>query len=284
MSKKILPENIVLTDDTISICVPDVDSHGDLIIKPYLVRRGNTPELSDSFDSLKLLVLSYINEKTIEKWDELRSYFIYDKSVNKNILKSSSNIELHGNDFYYKGYKIKNYLSERILDIFKQSKMLGVKPEKNLNSLALFLDNLMKNPSQNSVNQLYKFVENTRLPITDDGCLLAYKIITHDYKDKYTATMDYRVGKKASMPRSMVMDDKNIACGPGLHFCSWNYARGFFCDPSKDRMVVVKVNPKDVVSVPTDHLYEKGRCCKYKILYEIPMEEVMEKDVLGILK
>lgn len=284
MTKKVLPENIVITDDTISICVPDVDSHGDLIIKPFLVRRGHSPELSESFDSLKISVLSYMQNKTLEKWDEIKTYFIHDDKVNNSILNSSSKIEMINNHFYYKGYRIKNYLSDRITDIIKTSQMLGVNHEKKLNSLCLFLDNLMENPSENSVAQLYSFVENTKLPITDDGCLLAYKIITHDYKDKYTKKLDYRIGKKAKMPRSMVVDDKYLACGPGLHFCSWNYARGFFCDPKNDRMVVVKVNPKDVVSVPTDHNYEKGRCCKYKILYEIPMEEVMEKDILGILK
>jgi hypothetical protein len=148
--------------------------------------------------------------------------------------------------------------------------------------MALFLNNLMKNPDSHSVEQLYRFMEHTKMPLTEDGYLLAYKIVTDDYKDKYTKRLDNSVGKEVSMPRNLVRNDPNVACADGLHFCSWVYATGFYNNKRTDRMMVIKIHPRDVVSVPFDHHNEKGRCCKYKVLYEIPMDEVLATDVLGM--
>lgn len=284
-SDNVLPNNVVITSDVISINIPECKD-GSFVITPYMIRRSKDNEdESLAFDELKIRISSFMTNPNIDQWDEIKSIFVVDKKI-KNII-SNENIEdiiIDNNNFYYKGYKLKNYLVERIIEIQKQAELVNANPKKNLNSLALFLNNLMKNPSSNSVAQLYSFVEKTKLPITSDGCMLAYKIITDDYKDKYTKTLDYSIGNHATMPRSLVVDDHTMPCGPGLHFCSWNYARGFYLNPNTDRMVVVKVNPMDVVSIPDDHDFEKGRCCAYTILYEIPMEEVLSKDVLGMLK
>lgn len=276
------PLHCVITGDNISITMKGK--------APMAVRRSSkTEELAARFDELKLKVSSAMKSGSEEDWEEIKAIFV--PSVNmRSIMESQvnyegvENIECTGGRFFYKGYEIKNYLAEKIIDLQREAAILGIDPSRNLRSLALFLNNLMENPNGNSVQQLFNFVEHTRMPITDDGHLLAYKIITHDYKDKYTKTFDYSIGAIASEPRSIVVSDPSITCARGLHFCSWNYATGFFNDPNKDRMVVVKVNPKDVVSIPTDHNNEKGRCCEYQIYYEIPMEEVMNRDVLGMLK
>lgn len=276
------PIHCVITGDNISVTMQGK--------APLSVRRSSKTEaLSERFDELKLKVSSAMNNGSEEEWEELKAIFV--PSVNmQEILNTEidytgvTNIECKNGKFFYKGYEIKNYLAEKIISIKQEADLLGIDPAKNLRSLALFLNNLMENESSNSVQQLYSFVEHTRMPITDDGCLLAYKIITHDYKDKYTKKLDYSIGANASMPRALVQSNPNVTCAEGLHFCSWNYATGFFNNPDADRMVVVKINPKDVVSVPTDYNAEKGRCCAYKIYYEIPMDEVMSRDVLGMLK
>ena len=48
-------------------------------------------------------------------------------------------------------------------------------------------------------------------------------------------------------------------------------------DSSGDRVVIVKVNPKDVVSVPTDCECQKVRTCEYQVIadYEGPLQSIV---------
>ena len=67
------------------------------------------------------------------------------------------------------------------------------------------------------------------------------------------------------MPRNQVNDDKNQTCSEGLHFCSQEYLGSF----GGDRVMILKINPKDVVSIPSDYNRSKGRACRYEIIAEL---------------
>jgi len=67
------------------------------------------------------------------------------------------------------------------------------------------------------------------------------------------------------MPRNKVQDDPSITCSYGLHFCSLEYVRCF----SGHHLMVLKINPKDIVSIPTDYNNTKGRCCRYTVVGEL---------------
>jgi hypothetical protein len=67
------------------------------------------------------------------------------------------------------------------------------------------------------------------------------------------------------MKRNMVDDDPESTCSRGLHFCSQNYL-GFY---GRGRTMIVKVNPRDVVSIPVDYKNAKGRACRYEIYGEL---------------
>jgi acyl carrier protein len=54
-------------------------------------------------------------------------------------------------------------------------------------------------------------------------------------------------------------------CSYGLHFCSQSYLQKF----GGDRIVILKINPRDVVSIPTDYNHAKGRCCRYEVIGEL---------------
>lgn len=257
-------------------------------LPPYTIRRTDDEDQQQRYDLIKAKIVNAYENNTDENWEEIRSLFapvikkedIYiDKDHEKRMGKNG--IVFKDGNFYYKGYKLKNYLIHRILEIKKESEMTNQPFKHLINPLVMFLENLMKNPSNNSVAQLYRFVEHTKLPITEDGCILAYKIVTHDYKDKHSKSINNKVGAKPWMPRNEVDDNPHQTCSSGYHFCSYKYATGFF-NSGNDRMVVIKVNPADVVSIPVDYNNEKGRCCQYEVLYEIPMEEVRKEDVLRI--
>jgi hypothetical protein len=160
----------------------------------------------------------------------------------------------------YDGEAVHGSISKRILEFM--SKGLPFQPLVN------FLNNLMENPSMQSQKELYDFLEHEHLPITEDGHFLAYKAVRNDFKDKYRGVFDNSVGKICKMQRAKVDDDRARGCSDGLHAGALNYVAGYGSLESGDRIVIVKINPKDVVSVPSDCNCEKLRTCQYEVVGE----------------
>ena len=169
-------------------------------------------------------------------------------------------VEIKNGQVTYEGEVVHGSISKRILEFM--SKGLPFEP------LVTFLHNLMENPSMQSQKELYDFLEHEHLPITEDGYFLAYKAVRSDYKDKYRGVFDNSVGKVVSMQRAKVDDNRSRGCSDGLHAGALNYVAGYGSVESGDRIVIVKINPRDVVSVPSDCNYEKLRTCRYEVVGE----------------
>jgi hypothetical protein len=167
-------------------------------------------------------------------------------------------VEVKAGVVYYKGEAIHNVLTDRILNLMRED--LPFEP------MLKFLENLMENPSMASVQELYSFLAHRNLPITEDGCFLAYKSVNAEYKDWHTGKIDNSIGQKPSMVRNKVSDNRSEGCSQGLHVGAIEYVSGFHRDDGK--LIVVKVNPKDVVSVPLDANETKMRVCTYEVLRE----------------
>lgn len=135
--------------------------------------------------------------------------------------------------------------------------------------LLKFWENLKQNPSYRSREQLFKFLEHNGHPLTEDGCFIAYRGVTEDFKDKHTGKFDNRPGSICEMPREQVDDDPTRTCSAGLHAAAWGYASNW-----SGTRVEVKINPKDVVAVPIDYNGEKMRVCKFEVIQvcEKPLE------------
>ena len=162
------------------------------------------------------------------------------------------------------GIKMPEMFTGTILDMVKQ----GFPFEPMLN----FLDNMSQNPSDHAIVELFDFMENKHMPITMDGCFLAYKAVRNDYKDIYSGTFNNNVGDICSVPRNQVDNNRDNGCGKGLHVGAIDYAKsygGIDSDNDNDggnQLVICKVNPRDVVSVPTDHKFQKLRTCRYEVV------------------
>lgn len=168
----------------------------------------------------------------------------------------------------FDGRELHGVLVDRILEFAREG--------FDFEPLAKFLERLMANPSKSAVDELYIFLENakTPMPITSDGKFLAYKKVRTDYMDIYSGTVRYAVGDKPEMPRNEVDDDRSRTCSSGLHFCSIGYLPSFgYCNPSTTRIVIVEIDPADVVSIPLDHSNEKGRASKMKVIGELTTEQ-----------
>ena len=79
------------------------------------------------------------------------------------------------------------------------------------------------------------------------------------------------------MQRRKVNDDCGVGCSDGLHCGALEYVESYRAEYAGDRVVIVKVNPKDVVSVPTDCECQKVRTCEYQVIadYEGPLKSLL---------
>ena len=159
------------------------------------------------------------------------------------------------------GFEVSHIVSGRIFDMIAAG--FDVKP------MVRFLENCADNPSNRAMKELFGFVDACRLPITEDGYFLAYKRVRSDYKDVHSGTFDNSVGQVCEMPRNQVDEDKDRTCSAGLHFCSYDYLKSF----GGERIMVLKINPRDVVAIPSDYNNSKGRTCRYEVVDEIPVNE-----------
>jgi hypothetical protein len=169
------------------------------------------------------------------------------------------NVSVQGETLFWKGAEMHNALSKRMIQMLQDG--FPVDP------LIAFMENLHTNPSFRAVNELYGFLEKNSLPITPDGCFLAYKKVRNDYMDIHSGTFNNSVGCICEMERNMVDDNQNNTCSSGLHFCSQEYLSSF--GDSESRIMILKINPADVVSIPTDYNNSKGRTCRYEVIGEL---------------
>jgi bifunctional DNA-binding transcriptional regulator/antitoxin component of YhaV-PrlF toxin-antitoxin module len=132
-------------------------------------------------------------------------------------------------------------------------------------ALENFWKNCCLNPSKESRESLYGFIQANGFTLTTDGCFIGYRSVTSDFKDHRTRTMDNSVGATVSMDRNKVDPDPNNTCSSGLHVAAWDYAWNAF-GGHRGTCVEVKVNPKDVVTVPPDYDNQKMRVCEFKVV------------------
>ncbi len=248
---------------------------------------GTTPHTVSRSHPIYAKVLAAIKDNN---WDLVKD-IIEPKQVVINY--GQGNISIQGETLFWKGREMHNALTSRMVQMLQED--FPVEPFVN------FMENLMLNPSKRSVNELYGFLEKNTLPITSDGCFLAYKKVNLDYFDGWSKTVLNKpavyltdedkaviakpMGKKnevtvevvdnvtvVSMDRNEVDDDQNRTCSEGLHFCSKEYLNHF----TGERVIILKINPRDVVSIPNDYNDSKGRACRYEIVDEIDKDKTDE--------
>jgi len=184
-------------------------------------------------------------------------------------------IQIVGNEVSYNGLNIGGVVVDRLLEFI--SNKLPATP------IVRFIENLYSNPSKRAVEELYTFLEHKNMPITNNGTFLAYKGLRDDFYSKTSGTLTLLqgradaqghifngVGETIECVRNQVDDNKENHCSKGIHAGSMEYATSFACG---GKVVIVEINPKDVVSIPNDCECQKLRTCKYKVVgeYEMPL-------------
>jgi len=186
-------------------------------------------------------------------------------------VKLSQYMEYSGGVVLYKGEVLGGYAVDKLIALVEEG--------HDVLPLALFLEKLQQNPSNQTVENLYQFLEYGRMPITKEGNFLAYKAVRADYKDIHSGTMDNGIGKTCTMPRTKVDDRRDVTCSHGLHVCSFEYLPSFA--HANGHVMICEINPANVVAIPSDYNNTKMRVSEYKVVGELEGYYKDHKDVLG---
>ncbi|MBP2451863.1 MULTISPECIES: hypothetical protein [Mycobacteriaceae] len=155
--------------------------------------------------------------------------------------------------------------------------------------LGAFLRRLERNPSAASRSQLFGWLKAGGFVLTTDGLIVGYKSVRNDgfsahagreavtvvhqdgTSETITGNIPYPVGATVWMDRDLVNPDRHSACSVGLHVGTYNYASDF-----SEQMLVVLVDPADVVSVPADHNAQKMRVCRLTVAARHDGEQISD--------
>lgn len=232
---------------------------------PFLIQGSNIVVVignkSHTISKTHITYTKVLDAIKAQDWDTVKD-IIEPKKVVLNY--GAGNVSIQGETLFWKSKQLHSTMAIRMISMLQEG--FPIEPMVN------FMENLYKNPSKRSVDELYGFLEKNQLPITPDGHFLAYKKVRDNYFDVHSGTMDNSIGKVVEMERNEVDDDKNRTCSSGLHFCGMSYLNHF----GGERIMIVKINPADVVSIPTDYNEAKGRACRYEVIGELNAEEKVE--------
>lgn len=258
---------------------------------------GQPYPVSSDHPSYEEIIEILLFEEPIDE-DYLVSLLNPIQGVSDTLTRLSERVTIGGNVLYFDGDVIDGSLSDTIVRIFREGKEGR---SAGYERFVKFLEKLATNPSEVSRQHLFDFATHHKLTITEDGDLLLYKstqengkathagygIVTTPDGEVTTFTNEYlpnAEGYIVEIPRSMVDENRNAACSTGLHVGAFSYASSY------SRILWnVKVNPRDVVSVPHDASSAKIRVARYEVLgrnedkveHEAPTINTVEEKLPG---
>lgn len=198
----------------------------------------------------------------------------------------SERVSVRGNKVLFDGDEINGVLTDVIIELYSSG--------EDFLPLVNFLEKASTNPSDESIDGMYKWISNGSMVIAPDGDIIAYKSVERDGNGDLLSIssgeaivdgvavegrIPNRVGSTISMPRSNVDARSFMECSHGLHVGTYEYAQTFadwhrWYDMV---MILVKFNPRDIVQVPSDYSHSKMRVCRYTVMHII--EEKQQKAV-----
>lgn len=202
--------------------------------------------------------------------------FDVSRTIQARLERLTERVSVADGRVYFDGDPIDNSIAEQILRFVRAG-------ADDWLPLAKFMENVAANPQEHSRTQLYDWLSRREFTITPEGNIVGYKGVMLDDEHGFVsiscgpAVVDgvpvnghvpNRIGATVEIARSAVHHDPSVGCSTGLHVGSWDYAHSF----ARGAVLEVHVNPRDVVSVPTDCDWAKVRCCRYVVvnIIEVP--------------
>ena len=167
----------------------------------------------------------------------------------------------------FDGKPLKNVMCERLIQMMNEG--FDIQP------MAKFLDKVMDNPSDSAREELFLWLEESQMSFTPDGDFLAYKKVDEEYNSYHRlpdgSKLYNGIGETVTMDRDSVDPDRHQTCSAGLHFAAFSYLSSYY--GSTGRVVILKINPANVVAIPEDYNNAKGRAWEYEVVGEVPQNE-----------
>lgn len=170
-------------------------------------------------------------------------------------------------------------VDNEIADIIIRSTKAG---NGKVGALVNFMEKLYSQATSTARRNLFRWINDRSITLHPSGDFVAYKGL-QKFEDEDTGETKFRsafsgqayvnntlqkgqivqgAGDTVNMPPSMVEEDENVHCAPGLHAGTYQYAEGFH----RGGFFTVLINPASVVSVPKDSQGQKIRVSRYTIL------------------
>jgi hypothetical protein len=212
--------------------------------------------------------------------DDLRDLADLSNAVAAHFDRLSERVAVANGRVYFDGDEVDSSITAQIIRCLDDSSAGDWKP------LVLFMENVAANPNEHSREQLFDWLRDREFTITSNGCFIAYKGVysrdedaedTYPYQScsrgeaivnggRHEGAIPNAVGATIEMPRGDVQHNPAAGCSTGLHVGTYTYAQGY----ARGALLTVMVNPRDVVSVPTDCNAEKMRVCRYVVSDDEP--------------
>ena len=201
------------------------------------------------------------------QWGEIETL----NNINKAIMKSK-NVVVEKDTIKIDGVTVLNTATP-IMEFIKVLQKKGV-IDSEISRIKPFLENMFENPFIDAVQEIYDYCKAMDFEITDDGCFLAYKNVRSDLGSIFdNGQTKHKIGEYTEV--KMYDTERTNTCSKGLHFCSKSYLQHYVGEVT----IIVKINPKDVVSIPVDYNFAKGRCRKYLVVGILNDKDKMLSDV-----
>lgn len=230
-----------------------------------------TPPADETHPNFRAIVAacqaSLAGEFIIEQ--DILDLFDIAAAVSRRFERLSERVTVENGEILFDGDPCQPGLSKQILRFMDEG--------EDFMPLVHFMEKIENNPDAHSKTQAWDWLNNHDFTLTDDGDVVAYKGVYPDGNDGFrsghrgtaavndvlyeNAYIPNAVGDVVTMARTSVAWDPRSACSAGLHVGTFEYARCY----AQGAMLRVIVNPRDIVSVPTDAAGQKIRVCRYKV-------------------
>lgn len=197
--------------------------------------------------------------------------------------KVSERVTLAGGTLLFDGDPVDGPLAEFIVNIAQNSDNTA-----SYEAWVAFMEKLATNPSEESKQHLFTFMTAHGLTVNSEGDIILYKGVRSDGTSIHAGPgivdgvqmnghLPNEVGSVLEFPRSKVDSNRGVACSTGLHAGTFAYASGF----AQGRLLTVAINPRDVVSVPSDARDSKVRVSRYTVIEINEQESAYDAPVWG---
>mgnify|MGYP001232316504 CR=1 FL=1 len=222
----------------------------------------------------------------VKAWNEQNHEAMLELLSMKRIVEKFSSGDLIVSDqgVFYRDVPLAGIDVDRIMAFLRQG--------EPYQPIANYMVRKLKNPSKRAISEMYNFLEHKNMPLTPNGTILAYKGVRKDFfsvssgneplisgRRNEAGQIFNGIGEVIEMNRSSVDDDFRRGCSGGLHAGSLEYAKDW-ARQHNGIIILIEIDPADVVSVPEDCNCKKLRCCKYKVIgtYDGPLPDTYTTD------